>query len=71
MNELVFNVTRDEDGNLCACAETPQGAIATDARTLDELVAMIRDVMDLYNEDATTKIEAFSLRFSSPTIVAA
>jgi hypothetical protein len=50
MAELVFDVTRDEDGNFCACAQVDGGALCTDGRTLDELVAMVRDVVQLYSE---------------------
>ena len=71
MDELVFNVARDEDGNFCACAETDGGALCTDGRTLDELLVMIRDVIVLYNEDSEVNVTSFSMRFSSPSEVAA
>lgn len=60
MAELVFDVTRDEDGNFCACAQTDSGALCTDGRTLDELVAMIHDVVQLYCEDSAAEVASLS-----------
>lgn len=71
MAELIFQVTRDEDGNFCACAETADGTLCTNGRTLDELVAMIHDVLCLYCEDCDAKVDSFSLRFTCPSNVAA
>ena len=39
--------------------------------SLDELLVMIRDVIVLYNEDSEVKVTSFSLRFGSPSEVAA
>jgi hypothetical protein len=70
MAELQFTVTLDEDGNYCAKASVPGGALFTDAEDMNGLLTMIRDVVALYEEDEEVKVEAFSLRFEPSSLAA-
>jgi len=71
LSEIVFEVTRDEAGNYCASASTYHGSLNTDAATLDELVAMIADLLALYTEDTGDKVDRIVLRLGVPLSQAA
>ena len=63
MSELLFDVKLDEAGNYCASAKVPDGVLATDARDVNALLDMVRDLVALYVEDAGIEEPAISLRF--------
>jgi hypothetical protein len=65
MSDLVFEVHIDDDGNYCAQAEVAGGALFTDGRDLNELHAMILDLLKLYETDSGKLVTSYALRFDS------
>jgi hypothetical protein len=70
-HELVFDVELDEDGNYCARADVSDGSLLTDARSLDDLMTAILDLLELYREDTGEPVPTFALRFTPPNPLAA
>ena len=68
---MVFEVQVDEEGNYCAQAETGDSALFTDGKDLNELHAMILDVLRLYELETGVHISSYALRFSASHPVAA
>ena len=48
---LTFEIEREEDGGYVAVAETPDGHIYTQADSIEELKAEIRDAVETHFED--------------------
>lgn len=71
MLELQFEVVLDEEGNYCAHAPVENGELFTDARDLDGLLVMVKDVIALYEEEAGVTVAAFSFHFGSQKGIAA
>lgn len=65
MDELQFRVEVDEEGNYCASANVADGLLATDARDMDNLLVMLKDLIALYADELGIEQPAFSLHFPS------
>jgi hypothetical protein len=71
MSDMVFDVHVDEDGNYCAQAEAGDSALFTDGKDLNELHAMILDLLRLYEVESGLSVTSYALRFSTSHPVAA
>ena len=69
--DVVFEVAADESGGYCAQAQLGSHSLFTEAETLDELEAMIRDVLRLYAKESGNAVASYSLRFVPANPVAA
>ncbi len=71
MCEIVFDVELDEDGNYCASAEAGTRALFTDGKDLNELHAMILDILRLFELETDVRVTSYSLRFAESRPAAA
>jgi len=69
--DLVFDVILDEAGNYCASTRTQHGSLFTDAPSLDQLLKMIADLLELYRQDTGENVEHITLRLPAPVSQAA
>lgn len=69
--DVVFDVAADESGGYCAQAKLDNHSLFTEGDTLDELDAMIRDVLRLYASESGNSIASYALRFVPADPVAA
>jgi hypothetical protein len=69
--DVVFEVSPDEAGGYCAHAKLGAHSLVTEGDTLDELVAMIRDVLSLYTQQSGNEVASYALRFIPANPIAA
>ena len=60
------NVATGELAHDISETKTPHGSLFTDAKNLDALVLMIKDLLELYSEDTGETVDRIMLRLPSP-----
>ena len=70
MDSIVFTITRNPGEGYCAVAEGEGYSLFTEGRDLDELSAMIADVVETYFEDPSERPKTIIWHFNAADLAA-